>query len=185
MRPPPTLVPRGLRLGDAALARAPWRREPRQAERQTEQTASTEDAGRRRPGRPRKTEPNAHEAASVEIEDTEMLDIPAEEGRDGQDVDMGLVGSLEPARDDFIGQILLQQMGAGRSYVREKRQAVKRILISEIYSPPRITKEIAKGRWKHLAPGFALDLTVDDPADGMPWDFSLSGKRKKAVALVR
>ena len=114
-----------------------------------------------------------------------MLDIPADEGRDGQDVDMGLVGSLEPARDDFIGQILLQQMGAGKGYVREKRQAVKRILISEIYSPLGITKEIDKGKWKHMAPGFALDLTVNDPSDGMPWDFSFSGKRKKALALLR
>ena len=154
MRPPPTttLVPRGLRLGDAALARAPWQREPRQ----TEQTAPTEDAGRRRPGRPRKTAPSAHaadapsapEATSVEAQDAEMLDIPADDGRDGRDVDMGFVGSLEPARDDLIGQILLQQMGAGKGYVRERRQAVRRILISEIYSPPRITKEISRGKWK-------------------------------------
>ena len=45
-----------------------------------------------------------------------MMDIPTEE-RGNQDVDMGFVGCLEPARDDFIGQILLQQMGAGRNYV--------------------------------------------------------------------
>ena len=51
---------------------------------------------------------HTREVLVSETEDTEMLDIPAEEGRDGQDVDMGLVGSLEPARDDFIGQILLQ-----------------------------------------------------------------------------
>ena len=184
MRPPPTttLVPRGLRLGDAALARAPWQREPRQ----TEQSTPTEDAGRRRPGRPRKTAPSApvdtaptvHVTTAIGTEDAEMLDIPADDGRDGRDVDMGFVGSLEPARDDLIGQILLQQMGAGKGYVRERRQAVRRILVSEIYSPPRITKEISRGKWKHMAPGFALDLTVNDPFDGMPWDFSSSGKRK-------
>ena len=109
MRPPPTttLVPCGLRLGDAALARAPWQREPRQ----TEQNAPTEDAGRRKPGRPRKTTssaqaaatPNVPEATAAETEDAEMLDIPADDGRDGRDTDMGFVGSLEPAHDDCIG----------------------------------------------------------------------------------
>ena len=88
-----------------------------------------------------------------------MMEIPTEE-RGNQDVDMGFIGSLEPARHDFIGQILLQQMGAGRSYIRERQQAVRRILISEIYSLPRITKEITKGKWKHIAPGFALDLQI-------------------------
>ena len=106
-------------------------------------------------------------------------------GEEGATADIGLVGSLEPARDDFIGQILLQQMGAGRSYVRERQQAVRRILISEIYSPPRITKEATQGKWKHIAPGFALDLTVNDPSVGMPWDFSQSGKHRKAPALLR
>ena len=44
-----------------------------------------------------------------------MLEIPTKEseGGEGQDVSMGFVGSLEPGRDDVIGQFLLQQMGAG------------------------------------------------------------------------
>ena len=58
------------------------------------------------------------EAVTTPRGNAEMMDIPTEE-RGKQDVDMGFVGSLEPARDDFIGQILLQQMGAGRSYVRK------------------------------------------------------------------
>ena len=42
-----------------------------------------------------------------------MLDIPTEEdeGGEGQDVNMGFVGSLEPGRDDFIGQLLLHMVG--------------------------------------------------------------------------
>ena len=111
-----------------------------------------------------------------------MMDFPTEEG---QDTNMGFVGSLEPARDDFIVQILLQQIGAGRSYVRERQQAVMRVLILEIYSLPRITKEVTQRKWKHIAPGFALDLTVNNPSDGMPWDFSRSSKRRKALALLR
>ena len=116
-----------------------------------------------------------------------MLEIPTEEseGGEGQDVNMGFVGFLEPGRDGVIGQILLQQLGAGRSYVRKRQQAIRRIIISEIYSHPRITKEIAEGKWKHIAPGFALDLTVNDPSDGMPWDFNRSGERKNAVACLR
>ena len=40
-------------------------------------------------------------------------------------------------------------------------------------------------RSKHLMPGFALDLTVIDPDDGMPWDFSNQDKRDKARRLMR
>ena len=34
--------------------------------------------------------------------------------------------------------------------------------IAEIHSPPRVTKEIKTGRWKHVALGFAFDLTLFD-----------------------
>ena len=53
---------------------------------------------------PELTVPSQNEAVTASGEDAEMMDIPTEEG---QDIDMGFVGSLEPARDDFIGQILL------------------------------------------------------------------------------
>ena len=39
--------------------------------------------------------------------------------------------------------------------------------------------------WKHLVPGFALDLAFVDPSDGLPWDFSKKSKREKAFALLR
>ena len=39
--------------------------------------------------------------------------------------------------------------------------------------------------WRNLVPGFALDLTVNDPDDNMPWDFSKSGKRSKAMKMIR
>ena len=73
-----------------------------------------------------------------------MLDIPTEEDEEGegQDVKMVFLGSLESGRDEFIGQFLLQMMGAGRSYVRERQQSARRILVSEIYSLSRITKRL-------------------------------------------
>ncbi len=58
-------------------------------------------------------------------------------------------------------------------------------MVSEIYSPPRVTKLIKEMRPKHLLPGFALDITVDDPEDGEPWDFSLEHKRRRARSMLR
>ena len=34
-------------------------------------------------------------------------------------------------------------------------------------------------------PGFAFDLTTNDPHDGLPWDFGTESKRDKARALLR
>ncbi len=51
--------------------------------------------------------------------------------------------------------------------------------VSEVYSPARVTK-LAEDFG--LKPGYALDLTEDDPDDGRPWDFSDPDKRKKAKA---
>ena len=38
---------------------------------------------------------------------------------------------------------------------------------------------------KHIMPGFAFDLTTNDPDDGLPWDFGKESKRDKARALLR
>ena len=51
----------------------------------------------------------------------------------------------------------------------------------EVYSPPRITKLIGE---MGMRPAWALDLTVVDPDDGEPWDFSVPNKRAKAVKLL-
>ena len=100
------------------------------------------------------------------------------ENAEGMDVDtedaMGFIGSLEPSADDCISELLLQQLGSyGRRYRRETRASCTRI-VSEMYSPPRVTAELkrSKKRFRHVLPGFAFDLTVSDPADGQPWDFT-------------
>ena len=88
------------------------------------------------------------------------------------DESMGFIGSLEPSAGDYASELLLQQPGGfGRSYRREARASCTRI-ISETYSPPRVTAERtrSKKRFRHVFPGFAFDLTVDDPEDGQPWD---------------
>ena len=86
-----------------------------------------------------------------------------EESDEQSAMDCGFIGSLEPANDDIVALIMMEQIdGIGRSCARERRQACQK-LVSEIYSPPRVTKEIMDGRWRHVAPGFALDLTVNGP----------------------
>ena len=55
--------------------------------------------------------------------------------------------------------------------------------MSEIYSPPRITAEVWRGKYKHLS-RIAFDLTVNDPDNGQPWDFSRHDKREKARRIL-
>ena len=94
------------------------------------------------------------------------------------------LGKLEPTFDDEVSNLLLSQMGGGRSYKREGCQAARRI-VTEVYSPPRITKLIRDSKSRHVMPGYALDLTTVDPEDGLPWDFSLKSKRVKARQMLR
>ncbi len=130
-----------------------------------------------------------HEDTPEHGGDTEMA-----QAHEPEDEFMGFIGSLEPAKEDEISAILLQQLGSFRkSYQRETRTKLKQMIedmrgrkvVSEIYSPPRITAELKKNQRRHLIPGFALDLTVADPDDGTPWDFSKPEKRAKARALLR
>jgi hypothetical protein len=41
--------------------------------------------------------------------------------------------------------------------------------VTEIYSSPRVDKLATRTR---MVPGMSLDLAVDDPDDGKPWDFN-------------
>ena len=111
-----------------------------------------------------------------------------------QDIDMGLIGALGPSRGDFVSELLMEQLGSSRSFKREKKQSAlklfavghaRRAVVSELYFPPRVTKEIARMRSRRLAPGLALDFTVIDPSDGEPWDFNDPVKRARARMLVR
>ncbi len=87
--------------------------------------------------------------------------------------------------DDVVSGLILQQAGSlGRSYRREVRQSARK-LVSEIYSPPRVTNMIRQSRLGHILPGFAFDITVNDPLDGKPWDSSLKDKRERARRLLR
>ena len=103
---------------------------------------------------------------------------------DDEAMEMGFIGSLEPQVGDVVAELMLSQLGGSKRRVKDARRGYKH-LVSEIYSPPRVTAEIRKSRTRHLLPGFALDLTVLDPSDGLPWDFNLEAKREKARRMVR
>ena len=95
------------------------------------------------------------------------------------------LGSLEPFVDDVVSQLLLSQMGSsGKSYHRESATAARRI-VSEIYSPPRVTAPIRQLKSRHVMPSYAFDLTTVDTADGLPWDFNGPAKRLRARMLIR
>ena len=84
----------------------------------------------------------------------------------------------------MVSELLLTEMGSsGRVRQKDGRRAIKKI-VSEIYSPPRVTDLLKRMKSRHLMAGFALDLTVLDE-DGQPWDFNREDKRAKARELVR
>ncbi len=97
--------------------------------------------------------------------------------------------SAGPALDDnILGEdfccFIMQQYTGDRSYRRERRTGARKI-VSEVFSPPRITKALSRFPGAQLVPGFALDLTCVDPDDQQPWDFDRREKREKARTLVR
>ena len=120
------------------------------------------------PGAPRPYNPivddDGHAKRTTEGEDETMSD---EESINDDDINMGFIGLLQPSFDDEVSEFLLQQVGSG--YRREARQASKRV-VSEIYSPPRVTSMLRKmaKRYNNLTPGYASDLTTKDPLDGKP-----------------
>jgi len=139
--------------------------------------------------------PPADEASPAET--PAGVEVPVEShpgGDDPMDMDLGggdvgaQEGQSEVMDTDLLDDelvCLIQQLGVCPvAYAREQRQGL-RALVSEIYSPPRVTAMLRSMPSLRLAPGFALDLTVPSEFDGSVWDFSLPEKRAQARALLR
>ena len=73
--------------------------------------------------------------------------------------------------------------GDHQRYKRECKRAVQAI-VSEIYSPPRVTAATKLLPELRLIPGFALDLTTAD-VDGALWDFDSKVMRDRAMKKVK
>ena len=52
------------------------------------------------------------------------------------------------------------------------------LVVSEIYSPPRVTKAARVLTKLGITPGFALDLTVNDE-NGRPWDLQSKSSKTR------
>ncbi len=121
------------------------------------------------------TEPDPHETPATDVNDEKMDEDEAD--GDDADTEMTLVD------DECL--TLIAHLGIDtRSYRREHKRAMRR-MVSEVYSPPHVTKVLSKARRHPLAPGFALDITCIDPDDGEPWDFDRPEKRQKALHKIR
>ena len=59
--------------------------------------------------------------------------------------------------------------------------------IVEIFSQPRLCQEVAGRNFggTTLRPGFSLDLTMNDPATGEPWDLSKQAVQSRVLKLIR
>ena len=87
--------------------------------------------------------------------------------------------------EDDVTCFLIDQLGgSSKSYSRDRKTAFRKV-VSEVFSPPRITAHLSRFPNKDLLPGFALDLTCVDPFDGLPWDFDKKEKRMRALKMVR
>ena len=114
--------------------------------------------------------------------DMEVEDGGAQTPRGNGDEDDDMIGCLTVEEEHFT---MLAMLGVpGRAHRREHRKAYNRI-VSEIYSPPRVTRMVSSLPRMGLAPGFAFDITCADPDDGEPWDFDRPDKREKARAMIR
>ena len=85
--------------------------------------------------------------------------------------------------NDEILAVIKSLGGDHGKYRRERRRAL-RAVVSEVYSPPRVTAATKLLPELRLIPGFALDLTTSD-TDGRVWDFDEKEMRDRALARVR
>ena len=73
--------------------------------------------------------------------------------------------------------------GSRKAYRKERTKAMTGI-VSEIYSPPRVTRAIKMMPSSEVIAGFALDLTTKD-VDGRAWNFDEKEMRDRARRKFR
>ena len=128
----------------------------------------------------------ADEAAAAETREVspqthELVERDDAVGGDGMDIGlvelhslMAVLGrdekeAVAAAEQDIMA--VLKSLGGNGSKLRRERGRAFRAVVSEIYSPPRVTKAASKVLPElGVIPGFALDVTTAD-AHGELWDF--------------
>ena len=71
-------------------------------------------------------------------------------------------------------------LGGNYEENHQRLQKSLQAVVSEIYSPPRVTAAAARLTGLRIDPGAALDLTTVDEF-GRPWDFSKDEMQQKAM----
>ena len=79
---------------------------------------------------------------------------------------------------------MAMQLGGRKPYSRDRRRAARH-MVSEVFSPPRVTAMLSRFPNGKLAPGVAFDITCNDPLDGQPWNFDMPSKRERARKILR
>ena len=126
--------------------------------------------------------PKPSDEAGDDAMDEDIIGENAAEAAEpeGDEEMIGLVNTVE---DEYVS--MLGMLGAHTgAFKRENRKAYNRI-VSELYSPPRVTRMASALPSFKVLPGYAFDITVNDPEDGEPWDFDVRAKRDKARMLLR
>ena len=89
---------------------------------------------------------------------------------------------VREANDEILS--IIKTLGGDQNKYRRERQRAVRAIVSEVYSPPRVTAATKLLPELQLMPGFALDLTTVD-SDSRPWDFDEKVMRERALERVR
>ena len=79
---------------------------------------------------------------------------------------------------------VVQALGGSSTQYKCERQTGIRAVVSEIYSPPRVTAATKLLPELKIIPGFALDLATAD-VDGKLWDFDSKIMRNRAMQRVK
>ena len=77
-------------------------------------------------------------------------------------------------------QVELVLKGAERLYKRVGPD------VAEIFSQPRVAAEATAKTYgkRRITPGRSLDLTMNDPLDGRPWNLSKADKKERLFELM-
>ena len=125
------------------------------------------------PGRIRQGSDVETAMGATEDETSAAMDDEEMKGREAEDL-----FASEGTNDMGVGLVeifsIVHSLGAPvKGYHRERNKNLKK-LVSEICSPPRVTKMMKHMPSHDLLPGFALDLTTTDN-EGKPWDSDNEG----------
>ena len=91
--------------------------------------------------------------------------------------DAGLQKEAKEANGEIMS--LIGHLGGSSARYRRERGKAIRAIVSEIYSPPRVSAVAKMFPSYGILPGFALDLTTHDH-DGRHWDFDEDEMQRRA-----